>query len=489
MTLTPHQQQALDKIKTFINDPASKAFVLKGYAGTGKTTLVSYVVQWLEKHTDYSPVLLASTGRAAKVLADKTQKETETVHGHIYRFSVIEEKSSDKQDAWNSSTGQLLLNFELRDAPLGIQKYVYIIDEASMLSHIETSPEHLARFGSGNLLKDLFHFAAGNHKIIFVGDPVQLPPPVGKNPFSPALNEQFLKNNLSPGTVSIELQEILRQKEGHAILSLATQLRKCVVENNYTNWEDIMSQPGTFIYHPYTQDIMIARYLKAVASGWDKGIILTHSNKQAYYLNITMRKKLHGKFNPVPKVGEVLMVVQNSYHVPLCNGDQVILENIRDAGTQVGFNFLEVRVRNVHDGNSYETYMLRDFLFSPEANLFPEDSKKLLVDFDKRARNRGLKRNSQDYLRAMRNDKYLNALRAKFGYAVTCHKAQGGEWPQVFLNLSDSLNNLDHETRFRWLYTAVTRAKQALDIKPLYKQPPPAPKNDNEWTKRFPKRR
>lgn len=471
LQLTPHQQQAFTQIKTFVRNLEAKVFVLKGYAGTGKTTLVKFLLDWLGSVPDYEPVLLASTGRAAKILQSKAGHDAFTVHSHIYSFSVIEEKSSDNKNAWESKTGQLMLNFELKTPPKKDKKLLYVVDEASMLSHLEKQGGHIAKFGSGNLLLDLFHFV-GKNKLIFVGDPVQLPPPVGKNPFSSALDVQFIQTHFNKKATGFELTEILRQKEGHSILNLASQLRACVVNKQYSNWEELMNQKGQYIFHPYTQNVMIKRYLETIEKGLDKGIILTHSNKQAYFLNMTMRELLQGSkqlFNL--KIGELLLVVQNSYDVPLANGDQVVVRNTRFVEKRAGFTFLEVKVESVHDKKIHNTYLIKEFLFAPEANLDPEKQKRLLIDFDKRARNRGLKRNSEEYKDAMRNDKFLNALRAKFGYAVTCHKSQGGEWPKVFINLSETLNMLDMETKFRWLYTAVTRAQLALDIKPIYRRP------------------
>lgn len=466
MKLTPHQEAVFNKIKAFVKDPVQRVFVLKGYAGTGKTTLARFIVEWLDDEPlGWRTMLLASTGRAARILSSKTGWETDTVHGHIYHFDVVEESGNPFDD---EESGQLTLVFGLKKS-YTVGKVLYIVDEASMLSHLPAAAPHVAKFGSGVLLDDLFEFAGAENKILFIGDPAQLPPVVRAGAFSPALSVEFLQQRYNIVAGEAILTHVLRQKEGHAILDLATKIRKCIEKEDYGDWEAMMRYQGEGIYTPYNQQIMVKRYLERVAHGYDKAVILTHSNKQAYYLNITMRKILQGRYMPFPEVGEVLLVTQNSYYVPLANGDQVILRSVQKGGIRKGIKFLKVTVEAVHNGEVYETYLIQDFLFNEAPNLSPEDSKKLLIDFDQRARKAGMRRNSEAYQVAMRQDPYLNALRAKFGYAVTCHKAQGGEWPHCFINLSDTLNMLDPETRYRWLYTAVSRAKQFLDIKPVYK--------------------
>lgn len=468
--LTPHQQQAFTAVQSFVTENAHDIFILKGYAGTGKTTLVKFLLDWLAELENTKPVLLASTGRAAKVLENKAQYEAFTVHSHIYSFEVLEEKGGSKEDAWNADkTGQIVLNFGLKTSPTSQDKIIYVVDEASMLSHVANNQNSLTKFGTGNLLSDLLDFV-GKNKIMFVGDPVQLPPPTGKNPFSPALSIDFMQKTFAKSVTGFELKEIMRQKEGNPILDLATEIRNIVINRQNRDWQEVMNKKAASIYTPFTQAIMIDRYLAAVGKQWKQAVILCHSNKQAFYLNMGMRKKIFKGEPPMHLlVGELLMVAQNSYYVPLANGDQVIVRSVKPAGSRAGFRFLEIEAEAVHNHQIYKTLLLQDFLFRPEANLDPEKQRHLLIDFDRRARNRNLKRNSKDYKDAMLNDPYLNALRAKFGYAVTCHKAQGGEWPHVFINLSETLNLLSVETRFRWLYTAVTRAQEVLHLKPVWK--------------------
>ena len=467
MQLTPHQLQILTALKNFVQSKTEQVFILRGYAGTGKTTLISFLLEWLKEKDTIEPVLLASTGRAARILKQKTKADATTVHSQIYAFNVIEEKAGKKKDAWKDKTGQLVLNFSLKP-PIKATQKLYIIDEASMLSYQPQKNDAVAQFGSGNVLSDFLHFA-GKNKVVFVGDPAQLPPPVGINPFSAALAPNYLSKTFDKSVAVSSLTKILRQKEGGDILKLATQIRNHFKTKQYKDWENIMNQPGRGIFHPFSQAILFQRYLPLLKASVTKPIIITHSNKQAYYINQEVRTLLGNKNWFHLNEGALLMVSQNSYDVDLSNGDQVILLKAEFVEKRAGFTFLKVVVKNIHDKKEHTTYLLKEFLFRPEANLPIYDSKKLLIDFDKRARNQGLKRNSEAYKKMMMNDKFLNALRAKFGYAITCHKSQGGEWPHVFLNLSKTLDQLDGETRLRWLYTAVTRAQDNLDIKGVYR--------------------
>lgn len=465
MKLTKEQEAVFDQIKEFIREGLPyQIFILKGYAGTGKTTLVRFLLKWMSELKKFEPVLLASTGRAAKVLQSKSGHPAFTVHSHIYSFEVLEESGTTS----DGKKGQLSLNFSLKSPTYKTPQTIYIVDEASMLSHLSNNQNTFTRFGSGSLLRDLFEFV-GSNKIIFVGDPAQLPPVKGENAFSPALSAAFLEKDLKKAAKEVELTEILRQRKGHPILSLATRLREIINTRRYPDWTIEMEFSGTSIYRHFGQARMITKYLEVVGEEWDQAIILTHSNKQAYYLNKNIRKRIFDNRPPHHlQKGELLMVAQNSYYVPLANGDQVVVRKIKPAGKKAGFFFLDVEVESIHNSENHKTLLLHDFLFQPDANLDPERQRALLIDFDKRICAKGIVRNSKEYKEAMVSDPYLNALRTKFGYAVTCHKSQGGEWPHVFINLSNTLNFLPPEERFRWLYTAVTRAQKSLNLKPIY---------------------
>lgn len=472
LQLTPHQNTIFTDLKTFVQATDHQVFLLKGYAGTGKTTLVSFLLSWLEEdQKGVTPVLMASTGRAAKVLSRKTGVEATTVHSHIYKFEGVDDGGADENQDYRPDTGQLSLTFGLRQHERDAEdRFLYIVDEASMLSHLESSGDHAARFGSGSMLADFFHFTDGQ-KVLFIGDPVQLPPPIGKKPFSSALDAPFLRKEYQLSVAEAELRHVIRQGEGNPVLKLATELRGYVDRGETRkNWQPLMKEAEYGFFTPYTQSLMADRYIQATKKSFAAALIITHSNKQTHFLNGIVRAKRYppDKLHRLQR-HELLQVVQNNHLVPLANGDQVLVRDARPLGKSGGFFFLTITAEDVNTGQTHEVPLLYDFLFDPRASFGAEDFRRLLIDFDRRARKRGLKRKSEAYREAMQKDKFLNALRAKFGYAVTCHKAQGGEWPTVFLNLSQSINQLDPESRYRWLYTAVTRASETLELKHIWK--------------------
>ncbi|RMD76301.1 MAG: hypothetical protein D6818_00440, partial [Bacteroidetes bacterium] len=389
LELTRHQQQALERIRQFVDDDAGQVFVLRGYAGTGKTTLAGAVIEWIreERGKEWRCVLLASTGRAARVLTERTGYSATTVHSHIYQFAVVNEEERKKQQQSTSSRRQelprhvrrmqkrgeqppaapgtqLTLEFALRMpvAPeekdgkktVDDRRILYLVDEASMLSHLPSMGEPIVRFGSGVLLKDFFRYAfeldpRGN-KIIFIGDPAQLPPVVDRNPFSPALDPKFLHEHFKLNARGVEMTQIVRHAQGHPILTLATELRERLAASRYDDWEAVLkAAEGRDIFTPYTQKIMMERYREVVErGGFEKAIVITHSNNQAYQLNTMMRKMLYGRYRDLPQEGEILMVTQNNHATGLANGDQVVVRKVGKITTHRGIRFIEVGIWPLH---------------------------------------------------------------------------------------------------------------------------------------------
>lgn len=465
--LTNNQQEALRKLQSFSREEQSRCFVLRGYAGTGKTTLVKYYVEWLEQN-GFVVELLATTGRAAKVLANKTGREANTIHGCVYVFDEMEEQLPKGEQS-----GQLTLQFGIRDQPVFDKPLVYIVDEASMIANSPSKGGQMARFGSGHLLMDFLAFTKGQ-RIVFVGDPCQLPP-VSADSFSPALSPRYMRDHYRVAVRYAELFEIVRQSANSEILQLAGVFRNDIVKEYYVKWPKLSVPREQSAHLIKNEHLLVAKYLEFLKKKqYDRAVMIVNANRHCRRLNHKIRMTLFN--NKKLQKGELLMVVQNNYLVPLSNGDQVVVESVRPHGKKAGFFFLEVEVKSLANDQKYKTLLIRDLLFNDYAGLQAEESRRLLIDFDKRMRNKGIGRKTDEYQEAMRSDPYLNALRAKFGYVITCHKSQGGEWDNVFLNIQKGVYALESNALYRWYYTALTRASERLYV------------NDGFWVKGFAKR-
>ncbi len=463
MKLTPQQLQAMDRLRAFVRNDDEHIFILKGYAGTGKTTLIGRLIEYLREETNLQPVLLATTGRAAKVLSDKTGAKATTIHSCIYAFSKVDGQAADGEDPWDSASGQLFLDFALKmPDPDQDQRSCYIVDEASMITHELTTKAHTAKFGSGSLLDDFLHYTQ-DQKVIFVGDPCQLPP-IAKNPFSSALDAAFLQARYQRTTADLELTHIIRQQGESEILRLAEKFRQGVVLEFFEKYPQVPFPAGNQAHLYPSENELITDYLRILKKkdGFRQATMLAYANAQVNKLNRFFRGELFSGSRL--QEGDLLMVVQNSYLVDLVNGDQVVVTRIRERTTKAGFTFLEVALRSLHDDRVHQTLLIEDLLYNDSPSLSNEDAKKLLIDFDRRTRQKGIGRNSEAYRDRMRTDPYLNALRAKFGYALTCHKAQGGEWEHVYLNIFKSVYGWPRPQLYRWFYTAITRARDHLHL-------------------------
>ncbi len=465
--LTDNQKDALRKLQDFSKEKNARCFVLRGYAGTGKTTLVGHYVTWLEAN-GFEVELLATTGRAAKVLANKTGREAATIHSCVYVFDEMAEQLPKGEQS-----GQLTLQFGIRDRPICDKPVVYIVDEASMIANTASKGGQLANFGTGHLLRDFLDFTEGE-RIVFVGDPCQLPP-VSEDSFSPALSPRYMRDHYHVAVRYAELFEIVRQSINSEILYLAGIFRNDIVQEKYVQWPKLSVPREESAHLIKNEHLLVAKYLDFLKRReYDRAVMMVNANRHCRRLNHKIRMTLFN--NKKLQKGELLMVVQNNYLVPLSNGDQVVVESVRPHGKKAGFFFLEVEVKSIANGAKYKTLLIRDLLFNDFAGLQADESRRLLIDFDQRARKKGLKRKSEAYRDAMRSDPYLNALRAKFGYVITCHKSQGGEWKHVFLNIQKGVYAQTSNALYRWFYTALTRASEQLYI------------NDGFWVKGFAKR-
>lgn len=476
--LTQDQNQALEKIQAFLAGE-SKAFILGGYAGTGKTTLLKILTEQL-RASGAQVLLMAPTGRAAKVMREKTGLDTSTIHSGIYNYADLKEVQVADEDVPDS----FRYYFELKSNN-EIKNQIFIVDESSMISD-DFSEGEFFRFGSGKLLSDLIEFTRIQHplsgnKLIFVGDPAQLAPPTHSK-CSPALSADYLLENFSLKSDSAILTQVVRQEAESGILATAVQIRKNI-ESGFFNYFHISPNPQDIQW--VEQGDFYQRY--DTASG--KKIIITYTNQTAHEINMDVRRHKYGGDYPV-RVGDVMLVGQNNHLTGLFNGEFGVINNC-DAQTvnrEVAFKVAGGAIARVllkwrkielayQDEQGFkavkEAFMLENFLYGMGNTLNPREQQALYVDFKKRHPH--LKPGSPDFKLELRNDPFFNALRLKFGFAVTCHKAQGGEWNNAFVfwdyGRSSSFdvwsakqektgrNNADF---FRWAYTAITRSNENL---------------------------
>lgn len=457
--LNDNQMEAFKAIQKFIDHPAADTFILKGYAGTGKTFLMQYLAKWLEeKKHKFS--LLASTGRAAAVLRGKTGLTTKTVHSELYHFSKVDGADADlPDDAPIDQHSPLIMLFSLRAPDDG--KKIYIIDESSMLSSEMSEDETTVLFGSGNLLEDFFS-AIGNNKIIFVGDPGQLPPV--KQVFSPALEMEWLAKQKRTA-VSVTLEKIERNDPDNDILILASAVRNLGLEKDLPLYPKLpASKMNNVTIHLSDKELFENYVTRFKEVGADGTIAIARSNRMVNSINRAVRRELFGDLDlPVGK-NDVLLVIHNNYAVPLANGDFVAVIELGEKVVQAGLYFQKVKIKALLSGTEHDMFISLDILYGKETNFTKGQLKMLMTDFNRRIKKKGIEVNSDDYRDAMMSDPYLNCLRSKFGYAVTCHKAQGGEWNDVFLFLEKSMYAMNREELIRWWYTAITRTRKHLHL-------------------------
>jgi hypothetical protein len=458
MTLTSQQQQVLNSIKEFLNNDVS-VFILKGYAGTGKTTMISYIIEEVEKH-EKAPLLMAPTGRAARVLSSKTKREANTIHRCIYELDTIETKEG---------SDDIRYIFPLKDVEDAARDHICIVDESSMIGTREVQNE-LFEFGTGSLLNDLLTFVAPHRggKVIFIGDPMQLPP-VGDN-VSNALDEQFFKDNKIKVVVG-ELTEVVRQNEDSAILGNAMKVRTLLESPQRNNLVFDRKENEVIDIEGYNMPKQLLNIYPKPEIG--QSVIITFSNRQARDYNYIIREILYPGEKQIV-IGDILQVVSNNYGLDVMNGDFVKITDIsgeteyQSAPVYVTVERKRVRqnitlaFRNVRimldDGREKTCKIIESMLDDADANLTFIQIQALYINFC--MRHQGLKRNSQEFKELLKHDPYYNALRVKYGYAITGHKSQGGEWHTVFVDYTGR-TGLTNDC-LRWTYTVTTRASHIL---------------------------
>lgn len=450
--LTESQKTAIAQFSDFL-DSNDRAFLLTGAAGTGKTHVLRHLTDELRRR-NLPYALAAPTGRAARVLQARTGLEARTIHATIYAFDTLE------QDVGGEA--EIRFHFGLREAQR-LEFSVLIVDEASMVGDKSANNEIL-RFGSGRLLNDLLQFVfsgdpgRSHRRIVFVGDPFQLPP-IGDSA-SRALDPDYLANAHNVASRATELGDVVRQKTGSQVLALAADLRDALSASNFLSMR--LNRPGFDVRVIEPSDLID----RLVASNPSDAIAVVRTNESALRINRVIRERIHGVAGPQPD--DRIVVVQNCRRTGLNNGQFGVIvhadssvERRKVNGEDLAFRGAQIEMEEP-DGTTItiEAKLFDPLLESREAGLTPRQQGALFADF--RLRHPELDRRSEEFAWLLQSDPYVNALRVKYGWAVTCHKAQGGEWPEVLVHF-ERWPSKDEEG-FRWTYTAITRASRVLSM-------------------------
>ena len=438
---TKEQKAVLEDLSEFISTLGSRSiFLLKGYAGTGKTTLISALVKSLPSIGKRS-ALLAPTGRAAKVLAKYSKRKASTLHKKIYWI-----RTSKNGNTFITLKENLHTNT------------IFIVDEASMI------PEDLNdSLSKRSLLEDLIKYVYEgiDCKLILIGDTAQLPPV--HLDISPALDEENLDKKYQKQIISKELKEVVRQEKNSLVLENATNLRKLIELNNNSlpkiklNNDVIRISSGEEL-----QENIEAAYAQ---SGVENTTIICRSNKRANQYNNRIRSEILWQEDIISS-GDILMVVRNNYFWLdekseagfLANGDIIEVTRVKEIIERYGFKFAKASIRllDYPNENEVETILLLDTISSESPSLKYEEYKKLYKEV-------GLDYKGQkDINKKIKENEFFNAIQIKFGYSITCHKAQGGQWKEVFIDIGYFKKEMLDKNYLRWLYTAFTRSTEKL---------------------------
>jgi len=444
---TYNQDIFFQKIAIFLTEIQNETiFVLKGYAGTGKTTVISTIVNSLSE-INKKAILLAPTGRAAKVIANYSNKPAFTIHKKIY----FPKK--------NSGGG---VSFTMQQNKH--KNTVFIVDEASMISDTNSDSK---LYENGSLLDDLisYVYSGTNCKMILLGDTAQLPP-VNLD-ISPALDIHTLSIHYNKEVESIELDEVMRQEENSGILHNATELRELLKESFITEFRFNLRKFKDIVRLVDGYDIQDA--IDSAYSNYsiEDTAFIVRSNKRANQYNEQIRSKILSRDSEL-STGDFLMVVKNNYFWLkdsdqagfIANGDIIEVLEMFVIKELYGFKFAKVKIRMIDypDQKPFETVLLMDTIKSESPSLTFEESNRLYQEVMKDYENETTKYKK---FQKVKENEYFNALQVKFSYAITCHKSQGGQWNTVFIEQPYLPNGIDSDY-VRWLYTAMTRAKNKL---------------------------
>ena len=443
----PKQDIALQQLSAFVvEEKKDEIYLLKGYAGTGKTTIISSLVKNLWK-VKKSGILLAPTGRAAKVIANYSEREAFTIHKKIY----FPKKKSGAG-----------IQFVLQ--PNKHRNSIFIVDEASMIPDVNNDAK---MFENSSLLDDLIEYVYSGHncQLILIGDTAQLPPV--KLEVSPALEEKNLQQSYFKEVTHIELDEVVRQSEESDILLNATRIREALREEFYESFKFRITDKKDVIRLIEGNEILEAIEDSYRELGHEDSTIIVRSNKRANLYNQQIRQRILFQEEEI-SAGDYVMVVKNNYFwiKPnteagfIANGDILRILEIRSIKELYDFRFAEVKAQMVDypKMQPIDTVVLLDTLTSNHPSLTYDESNKLYQEVMKDYEE---ERSKYKKFLKVKNNRFFNALQIKFSYAMTCHKSQGGQWKTVFIEQPYLPNGIDKDY-LRWLYTAVTRAQEKL---------------------------
>jgi exodeoxyribonuclease-5 len=427
-----------------LSQKENPTYILKGYAGTGKTSLVKTLVRTLP-YIGMKYVLMAPTGRAAKVLSSYTEKDASTIHRRIYQTKSLPDGS-----------------FRIARAENKFKNALFIVDEASMIGEQK-------EFGGSSLLDDLlgYVFSGENCRLLLIGDTAQLPPV--ESQASPALDCNYLKTEFPITVATFELTEVKRQALESGILYNATDLRQLLSQNLYEyelplfhlqGFDDIQKiEPETFeemLHHAFSNN------------SDNEAVIVCKSNKRANMFNQAIRGRILNIEGEIA-TGDKLMVVKNNYYWTegnevmsfIANGDMAEIRKIKHFEEMYGFRFADVELSftDYPDAPNIEAKILLDTLYSNSPSLTEEENKKLFSAIEEDYMDIP---NRRERYKEMKKNPWFNALQVKFAYALTCHKTQGGQWSSVFIDSSLNQKETLEVEDLRWLYTALTRAQERV---------------------------
>ena len=443
---TQDQRNALHIFARFMTDRSENAaMILRGSAGTGKTSLAGAIVRAVNR-LRIKVSLLAPTGRAAKVFSLNAGLAASTIHRKIYR-----------EKAFNGADGQFQLNNNM------FRDMLFMVDEASMISLSQSN----TTFGSGRLLDDLVQYvysSGANCRLLLIGDKAQLPP-VGEQE-SPALRADVLKA-YGLQVYECDLNEVLRQSQHSGILWNATAIREMITYNTVTQLPRIHLKGFADISIVQGNELIESLASSYSAVGMDKTMVITRSNKRANIFNQGIRNTILGREEELT-TGDLVMVVKNKYLEKdrstdlsfIANGDHAVVRRVRNIRELYGFRFADVVLEFPdYDNTELDTVVVLDTLTTEAPALTHEQNEKLFqsvmedyADVPRKA----------DRMKQLREDEYFNAMQIKFGYAVTCHKAQGGQWAHIYLDQGYMTDEMLTPDYIHWLYTAFTRATEHL---------------------------